>query len=162
MAATGSVPADVVIAVAGLGGVRTDYDLTLRTKVGNTQIDRVPDIQIDRRLLTHTRPRRCTRGDDISGLKAHELTNVGDQERRPENHRARRAGLKALAIDVQPHIEVAGVGEFVCCNEPRANRAETIAALAFVPLPSSLQLKRPFRNIVAYAITRNRGQSCFL
>ena len=51
-----------------------------------------------------------------------------------EDHRARVAVLHALAVDVQPHVEVLRFGDLVGRHEPRADRAEGVAALALVPL----------------------------
>ena len=57
-------------------------------------------------------------------------TSFGDAE----DHRPRVAGLPALAVDVEPHVEVLQVLDLVGGDEPRADRAERVAALALAPL----------------------------
>jgi hypothetical protein len=44
------------------------------------------------------------------------------------------AGLLALAVDVQPHAQVLAVADLVRGDQPGADRAEGVAALALVPL----------------------------
>ena len=61
---------------------------------------------------------------------------------------ARVAGLLALAVDVEPHVEVLHVADLVGRDQPGADRAEGVAALALVPGAAALDLVLALRDVV--------------
>src|SRR5215470_15473599 len=71
---------------------------------------------------------------DIAGLERHEAADIADDMRDAEDHGLRAAGLHALAVDVEPHVEGLRVRDLVPRHQPRTERREGVAALAFVPL----------------------------
>ena len=50
--------------------------------------------------------RRRAGGDDVARLEQHELADIADEMRDAEDHRLGVAGLHALAVDVEEHVEV--------------------------------------------------------
>src|SRR5215468_808171 len=73
-----------------------------------------------------------------------------------EDHRLCIAALALLAVDVEPHIEVLRILDFVLGDEPRTDRSEGLAALALVPLAAAaLDLEDALGHIVAKEIAGN-------
>src|SRR6516164_3336105 len=91
--------------------------------------------------------------DHVAGKERHVFRDVGDQRRDAEDHRPRVPGLPPLAIDVEPHVEILRVADFVGRHEPRADRSERVAALALVPLTRALlQLEVSLGDVVDDAV----------
>src|SRR6266851_856078 len=71
-----------------------------------------------------------------------------------EDHGLRVASLALLTIDVEPHAQVLRVLHFVLRDEPRSDRAERFAALAFIPLAAAaLDLKHALGDVIRQKIT---------
>src|SRR5690606_2884062 len=83
-----------------------------------------------RRLLAKADARRGAGGDDVAGLQAHKLAEIGDAVANAEQHRLRRAVLIAVAIDPEPHGQALRVRDLVAGNEPGADGTEGVAGLA--------------------------------
>jgi hypothetical protein len=58
--------------------------------------------------------------------------------------------------EIQEHIEGLGVPDLVGGDEPRADGAESVAALALVPLRATLHLERALGDVVHQHVARNR------
>ena len=86
------------------------------------------------RLHAHAHARRRAGGDDVAGQQRHVARDVGDERGDAEDHRPRVAALPALAVDVEPHVEVLRILDLVGRHEPRPERSERVAALALAPL----------------------------
>ena len=69
-----------------------------------------------------------------------------------EDHGRGVAALALLAVDVEPHVELLRVLDLVLGDEPGAERAEGLAALALGPLPGALDLKDALGDVVGEAI----------
>ena len=52
-------------------------------------------------------------GDHVAGQQRHVARDVGDDRRDAEDHRLRVARLPALAVDVEPHVEILRVPDLV-------------------------------------------------
>src|SRR6266850_1653275 len=75
---------------------------------------------------------------------------------------ARVSGLHALAVDVEPHVEVLRVANLVAGDQPWPDRARAVEALALVPL-AGRHLESALRDVVHHAVAGDvveRG--CFL
>src|SRR4051812_45558198 len=117
-------------------------DLALAPELFDAEFHDVPGLQEYRvRLDAHADAGRCSGGDHVAGMQAHELAEVADQEGRLEDHRAGRAVLAARAIHVEPHREIRRVADLVRRDQPWTERTEGVAALALVPLPTTLELE---------------------
>ncbi len=57
-----------------------------------------------------------------------------------------------LAVDLGPQRELAGIGHLVGGDQPRADRAEGVGALALGPLAAALDLKLALGDVVDDAI----------
>src|SRR5690606_1059120 len=122
--------------------------LLLFAEALDAEADDAAGRQIHGRLLPHADAGRGPRGDDVTGLQAHELAEVADQVGHAEDHRARRPVLVPLAVDFEPEVELVPVRHFIGRHEPGADRSERIAALALDPLAAHLELERAFRDVV--------------
>ena len=65
------------------------------------------------------------------------------------------AALVAVAVDLELHRKLLRVAHFVGGDEPRANRAEGVAALALVPLAAALELVLALGDVVDDAVAGN-------
>ena len=96
--------------------------------------------------------RRRSGRNDVSRLKAHEAAQVADKMGDAKDHRAGRAILIAVPIDFEPELQALWIGNLICCNQPRTDRAEGIRTLAFDPLPGAFQLEGPLGEVVDNAV----------
>src|SRR5690606_31886971 len=103
-------------------------------------------------LDAHADARRGAGGDDVARLQAHELADIVYQMCHAEDHRLGRAVLVALAIDLEPHAQVLRISDFVPGDEPRANGAKSVVALALVPGAATLELEFALGDVVDQAI----------
>src|SRR5579871_2059801 len=90
----------------------------------------VADIEILRRLHAGADARRRAGGEHVAGQERHELRDIGDAFGNREDHGRGRAGLLALAVDVEPHRQALRVRDFVPGDEPGPERAEGVVRLA--------------------------------
>ena len=68
------------------------------------------------------------------------------------------AGLLALAVDVEPHLQLLQVGDLVLGDEPGAERAERVVRLALGPLAEALDLEIALGDVVADAVAGDMVQ----
>src|SRR6056297_4177833 len=61
----------------------------------------LPGLEVDRRLLPIPYARWCSSRNDVAGLKAHELRDVGNELGHPENHRRGASILVAVPVDLK-------------------------------------------------------------
>src|SRR5689334_12412260 len=117
-----------------------DDRLLLLAEPGDAEAHRLPRLEEFRRL--HARPDAGRRagGDHVAGFDRHKAADIADQEGRAEDHRLSIAGLHALAVDVEEHVEVLDVVELVGRDQPGSERPECRAALALGPLTAALEL----------------------
>src|ERR1700712_5259082 len=90
--------------------------------------------ELRRRLHAQAHARRRAGDDDVARLHDEELRAVPDQVFAAEDHGLGVAALALLAVDVEPHVEVLRILDFVLGDEPRADRAEGLGAFALAPL----------------------------
>src|SRR6188768_2827653 len=126
----------------------SDYLLPLFSESRDAEPDDAAGAQIYRRLHAVADSGRRAGRDDVAGVQAHELAQVAHEVRHAEHHRLGRAVLVALAVNLEPHLELVIVGDFVGRDQPGADRAERVGALALDPLSRALELKCPFRDVV--------------
>ena len=124
------------------------HHLLLLAQAGDAEADRVARLEEARRLLAGADARRRAGGDHVAGLERHEAADIAHQEQRPENHRAGRAALHALAIDVEVHLEALHVVDLVGGHQIGPQRPEGRATLALHPLAGALELVGPFRDVM--------------
>ena len=97
--------------------------------------------------------------DDVAGQQGHDLGDVGDQRRQPEDQLAGAALLARLAVDGAGDLQVGRVeaqaGQVGL--DPRADRAEGVEALGAGPLPVAL-LHVPLGDVVADRVAEDAGQ----
>jgi hypothetical protein len=88
-------------------------------------------------------------------VQREELAQVRHEERAGVDHRARVAVLIAVAVDLEPQVQVLRVGHLVARDEERADGTERVAALALVPLAEALELVLALGEVVDDAKTRD-------
>jgi len=81
------------------------------------------------------------------------MTQVADDYSRTEDHCPGVAVLVAVAVDLEPHVEILRVLYLVSRDQPRADGPEGVASFALVPLTASLELECALGYVVADAIT---------
>src|SRR3954471_9895710 len=86
----------------GSSGRRDDV-LALPAETLDAELHEIAGLQEGRRALAHPDPGRGSGVDEVAGLEHYELAEVVHDERRPEEHRRRRAVLPPHAVDVEPH-----------------------------------------------------------
>src|SRR4029077_6757714 len=98
------------------------------------------------RLEVHTGcvagPIERAAGDDVAGLPGHELGSEGDDLREVEDHVPGVALLPDLVADLELHVEVARVRDFVGGGDPRAPRGEAVDPLAVQPVEEGVEATR--------------------
>ena len=117
------------------------------------QLDHIPGLQVLWRLHSQPNPSGSSGADHIARKQRHELGQIGNQGGDIKNHLRRGTVLPGCAIHLQPHFEIAGIGNLVASREKRAQRSKCVAALAFHPLPPALKLKTAFRIIVVQDVS---------
>ena len=109
------------------------------------------------RLHAERDARRRAGDDDIARLHYEELRAVPDEMFAAEDHRTRVATLTALAVHVEPHVQVLRILDFILGDEPWSDRAEGLAAFALVPLTArTLDLEYALRHVVREEIAGDR------
>src|SRR4051794_34162725 len=118
-----------------LSSARLDDLLLLRAEAVDAELDDVADLE-ELRLGLHAErdARRGAGDDDVAGLHDEILRAPPDDFGDAEDHRLGVAVLAILAVDLEPDLEVLRVFELVLGDDPRADRAEALAALALGPL----------------------------
>src|SRR6185437_1115985 len=91
--------------------------------------------------------------DDIARLHGEILRAAPHDMAAVEDHGRSVTALALFTVDVEPHVEALRVLDLVLGNEPRTERAEGRAALAFGPLPGALDLKDALGHVVGEAVT---------
>src|SRR3954451_22824508 len=104
--------------------------LALLPEAGDAQTHGLTWLQVKRWLLTEADSGRRAGRDHVAGLQAHELADVADQMSYPEDHRSRAAVLIALAVHLEPHVQVLRVGHFVGRHKPRTQRPKGVVTFA--------------------------------
>src|SRR5215471_9270799 len=115
------------------------------------------------RLGLHAEPdaRRRAGGDDVARLQHEELRAVPDEVPAVEDHGFGVAALALVAVDVEPHVEALRVLDLILGDQPRADGAEALGALALDPLPAALDLEYALRHVfrqVARALADDDGE----
>src|SRR5262245_27269300 len=107
------------------------------------------------RLRLHAEPdsRRRAGDDDVAWLQHEELRAVPDEVPAIEDHRLGVAALALLSVDVEPHVEALRILDLVLGDQPRAERPECLAALAFDPLSGPLDLEHALAHVVGQAVS---------
>src|SRR4051795_10686007 len=121
--------------------LRRDDLLALLAEALDAERDHVADIEEGRRLHAGADAGRRPGGDDVAGQERQELRNVGDAFRHREDHGRRRAGLAALAVDVEPHRQFLHVRNLVPGDQPRTDRTKRVVRLALGPLAETFDLE---------------------
>src|SRR5436190_15816142 len=118
--------------------------LALLAEPLNAERDDVAGLEPHRlRLHAERDARRGAGGDHVARLDHEELRAVPDDMRDAEDHRPGVAALALLAVHVEPHVELLHVLDLVPGDEPGAERAELLAALALGPLAAAFDLELP-------------------
>ena len=135
-----------------------DDRLLLLAEAGDAEADGLAGFQEFRRLHAGADARRRAGGDHVARLERHEAADIADQVGDAEDHRLGVAGLHALAVDVEEHVEVLHVVDLVGGDQPRPERAEGRAALALGPLAAALDLELALGHVVADGVAGDMGQ----
>src|SRR4029077_2166741 len=112
----------------------------------------VAGLQERRRLHAEAYARRRAGDDDVARLHDEILRAAPHDVAAVEDHGRGVAALAFLAVDVEPHGELLRVLDLVLGDEPRAERAEGLAALALGPLAGALDLEHALGDVVGEAI----------
>ena len=131
----------------GSGSVGDDA-LELFAEAFDAEADGVAGAEKHRGLAAHADSARCAGGDHVAGVEREELAEVADQLSHGEDHRRGVAVLHALVVHFEPEAEILRVGDFVLRDEPGSERAESVAAFAFVPETAAVLLERALGNVV--------------
>src|SRR3984957_11684811 len=129
-----------------------DHFLLLLAEPIDTQRHHVAGLQERRRLHAEPDARRRAGDDDVAGLQDEILRAAPDDVAAVEDHGRSVAALAFLAVDVEPHVQFLRVLELVLGDEPWAERAEGLAALALGPLAGALDLEHALGDVVGEAI----------
>src|SRR6185312_13228553 len=126
-----------------------DAGLALLAESRDAQCHDVAGLEVARRLLAHADAGRRAGRDDVARLQRDEAADIADEMGGAEDHRLGAAGLHALAVDVEPHVQRLRIAHFVPGHEPWPKRAEAVAALALVPGAAALDLEFALGDVVA-------------
>src|SRR5262245_12394630 len=142
---------------------RADDFLPLLTELLDAKRHYVARFEKHRRGLHAKADAGRRAGDDnVAGLHHEELRAIPNQVLAAEAHGLGVAPLPLLAVDVEPHVQILRILDFVLGDEPWPNRSKGLAAFALVPLATaSLDLKDAFGYIVAEEIACD-GVSCLV
>src|SRR5258707_11818273 len=113
-------------------------------------------------LAPQTNAGRRARYQQVSRVHGDEPTHIGDQLTQGEDHSSCVPGLHASAIEIQEHLEVLRIADFIRRYQPRSHRSECVATLAFVPLGAAFHLKRALGNVVGKHVSRDAIERLFL
>ena len=106
--------------------------LALLAEAVDAEGDHVAGLEIFRfRLDAEPDPRWRAGSDDVAWLQHAELRAVPDEVAAVEDHVLGGAALALLAVDVEPHVQDLRILVLVLGDQPRAERPERFAALAF-------------------------------
>ncbi len=106
-------------------------------------------LQVDRiGLLAFADAGRRSGDNQIARLERYEAADIGQGFGDREDHGFRVAGLHALAVDIEVHVEVLRITQFIGGYQPRTGRAEGIATLALDPLRTALLLELTLGDII--------------
>src|SRR5580700_2312075 len=136
--------------------------LLLLTQPIDTERDHVAGLQKGRRLHAEPDARRRAGDDDVARLQDEILRAAPDDVAAVEDHGRGVAALALLAVDVKPHVQFLRILELVLGDEPRAERAKGLAALAFGPLAGALDLEHALGDVVGEAIAGDDVERLFL
>src|SRR6185312_17428901 len=103
-------------------------------------------------LVAHADTGRSARGDDVSRLERHEVTDIAHDPGDRKDHGTGVAGLHPLAIHLEPHVEALHIVHLVTGHQPGTHRPKGVAALALVPRAAALELIFPLRKIIDHAV----------
>lgn len=145
---------------AGRGalGVLPD-SLALLAEAGNVQLHDVTGFEVDRIWLDpHANTGRRACGDDIARVQCHELRQMTDDLCHAENHRGGIAGLHALSVHIERHIQRLRIWDLVAGHQKWAGGAEGVAAFALGPLTGQLGLEMPLGDVIDDTITGHMRQ----
>src|SRR4029078_13575547 len=135
-----------------------DDFLPLLSELCNSERDDVARLQKNwRGLHALCHARRCARYDNVARLHSKDLGAIPDKVLAAEDHRTRIAALTALAVHVEPHVQVLRIPDFITGHEPRSDPAAGLAAFALVPLATrTLDLESALRHVVREEIAGDR------
>jgi hypothetical protein len=113
--------------------------LALLAQALDAQRHDVALLQEQRRLHAHADAGRRAGGDDVAGQQRHELAHVAHHLGGAEDHGLGVAGLHALAVDVQPHVErcTFSISSVVTSHGPSGPKVSQPLPLSQVPPRSS-------------------------
>src|SRR5207302_7907884 len=132
-----------------------DEPLGLLAEPLDRQPHRIAGPEKFRRLESGADPRWRPGRDHVAGIERHEMADIADDVVDPEDQIGGVAVLPALAIDLGPQRQLAGVGHLVGGDQPRADRAEGVGALALGPLAAALELEFALGDVIDEAIAGN-------
>src|SRR5262249_23475061 len=97
--------------------------------------------QIDLWILSHADACGSSGENDVAGLQAHELADIGPSLRTREVHVGATTARALDPVDAELQRQAPRVGDLVAREEPWSKRRERIRALAFEALPAPIELK---------------------
>src|SRR5262245_49809703 len=136
---------------------RADDFLPLLTELVDAKRHDIARFEKHRRGL-HAKADAGRRASDnnVAGLHHKELRTVPDEVLAAEDHGPGISALPLLAVDVEPHVQILRIPDFVPGDEPWPNWPKGLAAFALIPLATaSLDLKDAFGHIVAEEVARD-------
>src|SRR5580698_4749233 len=74
------------------------------------------------RLLAEAHSRRSSGDEQVARVKSHELAYIGNQLPHGKNHALGIAGLHAPTIQIQEHLEILRISDFLRRHEPGTHR----------------------------------------
>src|SRR5690606_3584187 len=89
------------------------YRLALGAQPGAAQFHHVALLKETRWLQALAHSRRSSGNNQVARMQRHEMADVADEEGNLEDHGRRRARLMALAIDLEPQVEILRIGDFI-------------------------------------------------
>src|SRR5690606_14679536 len=119
-------------------GCVPDHLLALLAEALDAEMHLVARLEEDGGLVAEADARGRAGGDHVAGHERDEAADIAHQGLDAEDHGPGVAGLAALAIDVEEHVEVAYVLDLVAGHHPGTGRPEGVVALALGPLAAAL------------------------
>ncbi len=123
----------------------------------NSQRHHVARLEEQRGRLSLSDAGRGSRRQDVAGFERDELADIGNEMCNAEDHGARVAALHATAIEVEPEVKALRIRDLVSGHQKRADRTESVATLALVPLRAAFLLEGSLGNIVHQQHSLRRG-----
>src|SRR5438067_12557507 len=86
----------------------------------DTEFNQVSGFEVLRWLHAQTDASRSAGADYVSGKQRHKFADIRNQRGDPKNHVSGGTVLASFSVHLEPHLQIAGIFDFVLACEKRA------------------------------------------